>query len=247
MRVLVVDDEQNLLMTLAANLELEGFEVHAAASGQQALALFEEHAFDLVLSDIRMPGMNGVDLFRKLRQSKPGVPVVLMTAFALEGLVQEAIGEGAFTVLPKPFEIDHVVAALTRAARSPVVLLVDGDPEQAQGIASALTSRGIRAKVEPSVDAAVEAVAGGDVDICVVDLALSREETAAVMDRLRRAAPSVSLVAVAGRGVSEMLRQAAASGVFACMRKPLNARELLDVIARARSRPTATRKTSASA
>jgi CheY-like chemotaxis protein len=127
MRILVVDDEPGLLMTLAANLELEGFEVVAAESGARALDLFEQGAFDLVLSDIRMPGMNGVDLFRTLRSKQHGVPVVLMTAFALEGLVQEAIREGAFTVLPKPFDLDHVVGALTRAAKSPVVLLVDGD------------------------------------------------------------------------------------------------------------------------
>jgi DNA-binding NtrC family response regulator len=238
MRVLVVDDEHNLLMTLGANLELEGFEVHTADTGERALELFREHDFDLVLSDIRMPGMNGVDLFRRLRAAKPEVPVVLMTAFALEGLVQEAIGEGAFTVLPKPFEIDHVVGALTRAARAPMVLLVDGEPEQARGIADALTSRGVRAQFEPSIDTAVQVVAEGDVDVCVVDLAfaVSKAETAELMERLRRASPSISLVAVAGRALSEMLRQAAASGVFACMRKPLKASELLEVIARARSR-----------
>src|SRR5271166_5091781 len=100
MRILLVDDEQSLLMTLAANLELDGLDVTTAESGQRALELFESEPFDLVLSDIRMPGMNGVDLFRRIRAQRPECPVVLMTAFALEGLVQEAIAEGVFTVLP---------------------------------------------------------------------------------------------------------------------------------------------------
>jgi DNA-binding NtrC family response regulator len=234
MRILVVDDEQNLVMTLAANLELEGFEVHTAENAARALELFESHAFDLVLSDIRMPGMNGVDLFRKIRTMKPELPVVLMTAFALEGLVQEAVREGAFTVLPKPFDIDNVVAALTRAVRAPVVLLVDGEAEQARAIADTLCASGVRARCEDSVDAAVAVVGEGGVDVCVVDLATSGGSAARTMERLRHADPTVSIIAVAGRGVSEMMRAAAASGVFACMRKPLSAGDLMEVIARAR-------------
>jgi DNA-binding NtrC family response regulator len=242
MRILLVDDEQNLLMTLAANLELEGFEVHTADNGPRALEIFAQHAFDLVLSDIRMPDMNGVDLFRRLRAMKPELPVVLMTAFALEGLVQEAIWEGAFTVLPKPFDIDGVVAALTRAVHSPMVLLVDGEPDEAQMVADTLRTCGVRAQCERTVDLAVSMVGTGTVDVCVVDLAVAKGETAATVERLRHADPSVILIAVAGRNVAEMMRQAAESGVFACMTKPVDARDLLEVIARARAgRARATR------
>src|SRR5215471_5132373 len=99
MRILLVDDEQSLLLTLAANLELDGFDVTTAESGEHALKLFEREAFDLVLSDITMPGMSGIDLFRRVRSQRPECPVVLMTAFALEGMVRDAICEGVFTIL----------------------------------------------------------------------------------------------------------------------------------------------------
>ena len=69
--ILVVDDEESLRITLAANLELSGFEVVEAANGTQALEILENRAFDVVLSDIRMPGMNGVELFQK-RSSRRG-------------------------------------------------------------------------------------------------------------------------------------------------------------------------------
>src|SRR5690349_8933993 len=121
-KILVVDDEQSMRMTVAANLELEGFEVMDAENAEKALALIKAQKFDLVLSDVRMPGMNGVELFRLVHQLQPELPVILMTAFALEGLVQEAMREGAFTLLPKPFEIEHLVAALSSAVRGPMVL-----------------------------------------------------------------------------------------------------------------------------
>ncbi|HUS67503.1 MAG TPA: response regulator, partial [Kofleriaceae bacterium] len=76
--VLLVDDEEGLRTTLAANLELDGFDVVEAADGIEALAHARRRAFDLVVTDIRMPGMNGVDLFRAIRGLHPRVPVVLM-------------------------------------------------------------------------------------------------------------------------------------------------------------------------
>src|SRR5687768_8603866 len=100
MRVLLVDDEGSILLTLAANLELEGFEVECANSGAQALDLIERQHFDLVLSDVRMPGMNGVDLFRRIRSKNTDIPVLLMTGFAIETLLEDAINEGVFAVLP---------------------------------------------------------------------------------------------------------------------------------------------------
>jgi DNA-binding NtrC family response regulator len=236
MRILLVDDEGGLLMTLAANLELDGFEVTTAENGQRALELFRSEVFDLVLSDIRMPGMNGVELFRRIRALKPECPVVLMTAFALEGLVEDAIHEGVFTVLPKPFDIDHVVGALTRAIRSPVVLVVDGDGAVAEATARALRACGVRATHVSGVDEALSVIRGGTVDVSVVDLDLQGARAVELMAQTRELDASIAHVAVAGRDVPSMMREAAASGLFVCLRKPVNPEELVDVIARARGR-----------
>ena len=116
-RILLVDDEDSLRITLAANLELEGYEVSEAASGEEALELAEQKPFDIVLSDIRMPGMNGVELFRALKVKMPSVPCVLMSAFSLEELVSSALAEGVFTLLPKPFDIQAALTILTKADR----------------------------------------------------------------------------------------------------------------------------------
>ena len=116
-RVLVVDDEASVRITLVANLELEGFIVTEAVDGQEAITCLESETFDVVLSDIRMPRMNGLELLREAKKSWPDVPIILMTAFAAPGIERDAINEGAFVVLSKPFAIEDVVIALCAAVR----------------------------------------------------------------------------------------------------------------------------------
>ena len=223
-----------MLVTLAANLELDGFEVTTAASGPRALELLRRQDFDLVLSDVRMPGMDGVELLRRIRQTRPDFPVVLMTGFALEELVRDAIREGVFAVLPKPFEMSDVVAALTNAARGPIVLIIEGDSAHGSAIAEALRASNVRAAHHTVVEQALAVVREGSVDVCVVDMNLPANGSA-LMDRIHEIDPSIVQIAIAGHDVPNLMRQAAAKGSFACMRKPLRPDDLLEVIARARA------------
>jgi DNA-binding NtrC family response regulator len=235
MRILLVDDEKSLLLTLAANLELDGFDVTTADSGQHALELFETSHFDLVLSDIRMPGMNGVELFRAIRAKRPDFPVILMTAFALEGMVKDAIAEGVFTVLPKPFDVSHVVSALTTALKAPVVLVVDGEPDAASAV-EILHAAGVRAMHGTGAEQVLAEVRGGRVDVCVVDLELQGTSAPDLIDRIKREDPSIAHIAMAGHDVASVVRRAASSGVFLCLQKPVTAESLVEAVAKARAR-----------
>src|SRR5262245_27436998 len=168
-RVLLVDDEPSVLLTIAANLELEGFEVEMADGAARALEILAERPADIVLSDIRMPGMNGVDLFRAIKRSSPGIPVVLMTAFTLETQIDEAMSERVFTVLPKPFEIAEVARILLRASRRPLVLVIDRRVSSARTMAAALLCNGLRARAARDAPGARRALRSGRVDVCVID------------------------------------------------------------------------------
>lgn len=234
MRILVVDDEQSLLMTLAANLELEGFDVGCANDGEAALGLMATQQFDLVLTDVRMPGMTGVDLFRRIRAGHGDVPVLLMTAFAVETLIEEAIAEGVFAVLPKPFDIEHVIAALVRASRRPAVLLVD-DSADAEDTAAIVSAMGIACRAATRADEVLAAVRESRTDVCVVDVTAAATGTNLV-ENILAADGSVAVIAVAADAVAGLLRKAAALGAFACLRKPVAPRELVGVVANARAR-----------
>lgn len=238
-RILVVDDEESMRITLAANLELEGHEVVEASSGEEALRLVRERPVDVVLTDIRMPGMHGVELHRHIRRERPGLPVVLMTAFAQESLVEDALAEGAFTVLSKPFDVAHLLRTLQHAASTPEVLVVDDLQEVAEVTVEGLRLCGVRAQAVYDGDAAVERLRTGSIDVCVVDLVMPGMTGPQVVERLRVAGRPVAFIAVSGHDVPDMMRQVASLGDVACMRKPISIRELAQTIARTRGRALA--------
>jgi DNA-binding NtrC family response regulator len=114
-RLLVVDDDRAMREMLTSLFKERGLAVEDAVSAGAALARAAEHDFDVVLSDVRMPGLSGVELVGQLRKLRPGTPVVLMTAFGSIDSAVEAMRTGAFDYLTKPFEPDAVILAVERA------------------------------------------------------------------------------------------------------------------------------------
>lgn len=103
-RILVVDDDPGMRETLADIFSERGFEVLTAEDGLNALNVYEEQACDLILMDIRMPHLNGVEVLRRIRARSRGQPVVLMTAYSMEGLLSEAQDLGAQGIMAKPLD-----------------------------------------------------------------------------------------------------------------------------------------------
>jgi DNA-binding NtrC family response regulator len=114
--VLVVDDESGILQTLEILLRAEGFAPHVAHGGKAALEMIPRLSPDIVLSDVRMPQVTGVEVLAAARAHDPHVPVILMTAQATLQTAMQAVNEGAFYYIQKPFRNDELVAILRRAA-----------------------------------------------------------------------------------------------------------------------------------
>ncbi len=113
--VLVVDDEPAMREMLISLLEVSGIDARPAGSAKEALEVAGEHEFDAVLSDIRMPERDGVALLAELRELRPETPVILITAFGSIDSAVEAMRDGAFDYITKPFKRGAVLAALERA------------------------------------------------------------------------------------------------------------------------------------
>jgi DNA-binding NtrC family response regulator len=233
-RILVVDDEVSLRLTLAANLELADFEVLEAACAEEAIEILEREEVDLVLSDIRMPGMHGVDLFRRVKAIRPGTPVILMSAFAVEHLIEQAIVEGVFTVLTKPFDVDRVVQVLLRAIEHPIVLVLDEETAERVAVVSALQRVGVSAAEAADLDEAADLVEGEVVDVCVVDLQTAGGDLETVVRRLAMRERRIAVIAVATPPAKDLLARAAQQVSCDCMLKPIPTRGLLAAIGRAR-------------
>ena len=115
-RVLIVDDEEGILDTLRILLRNEGFEPVVAHGGRKALEQLQELRPDIVLTDIRMPNVGGVEVLEAARQTDADMPVILMTAQATLQSAVQAVNAGAFYYIQKPFRNDELVAILRRAA-----------------------------------------------------------------------------------------------------------------------------------
>jgi two-component system response regulator PilR (NtrC family) len=105
-RILVVDDERSMRELLAIVLRREGYEVQLAENGRTAIALLERDPVDLLISDIKMPDMSGVDLLRAAKKIDPHVLAIMITAFASTETAVEAMRLGACDYLSKPFDVD---------------------------------------------------------------------------------------------------------------------------------------------
>jgi len=115
-RLLVVDDEEDMLRLLTRSLAPDlDCEVDTASNAYRALEILEASPFDVVLADIRMPGMDGMEFLAKLTSEYPGLTVVLMTAYGSIDLAVKAIKEGAYDFIAKPFELDKLVHLLGKA------------------------------------------------------------------------------------------------------------------------------------
>jgi two-component system, NtrC family, response regulator AtoC len=135
-QVLIVDDEPNLRKILSAQLSRDGYEVMTAEDGEQGLALLKEHHIDLVITDLKMPKVDGMTLLRKALELEPELPVVLITAHGTIDTAVEALKSGAFDFVTKPFDKDEVRQIVAKALKTRDLRAADATPVE--------TGRGVR-------------------------------------------------------------------------------------------------------
>lgn len=121
--ILVVDDEKNIRMTVVHALETDGFHVESAITGEEALLMLEASPFDLVFLDLKMPGLDGIEVLRRAKRSWPEIRVVVITAHGTVDNAVEAMKLGAADFIQKPFTPDEI----RELARSVLVPLPEGE------------------------------------------------------------------------------------------------------------------------
>ena len=115
--ILVVDDDPSMAVSVVDILDVKGFEVHAAYCGAEALQILRDHSVDVMLTDVRMPDMNGVDLYRATRKTHPNMRTFLMTAYSADEIIQEGMKEGIKTVFNKPLDMNLILAVFSACKR----------------------------------------------------------------------------------------------------------------------------------
>src|SRR5690606_9854337 len=136
-QVLVVDDEPNLRRVLSAQLSRDGYDVHTAEDGNQALTVLSEHHIDLVITDLKMPNLDGMELLRRALELDPDLPVVMITAHGTVDNAVEALKLGAFDYITKPFDQSEVRTIVRKALKTRDLAADEASPPTAQAFTGA--------------------------------------------------------------------------------------------------------------
>ena len=237
LRILVVDDDERMTHTIKDILTLKGYFITAAHCGVDALPCLEQAGFDCVLTDIRMPGMNGVDLFLAIHENWPNLPVVLMTAFASERIIQQALTAGAAGLLEKPLDINHLLAFFAGLKKECTLTVVDDDPAFCQTIGEILELRGYKVRKITDPLVAVEDIVG-ESQVLLLDMKLSGITGGELLRLVRAQYPTLPVVLITGyrQEMAKSIQAAYDANVHTCLYKPLSIPDLLKVLMEIRER-----------
>jgi DNA-binding NtrC family response regulator len=232
-RILVVDDDRQMVRTLCDILSLHGWQAVGAYSGEEAVDAVGRDSYDAVLMDIKMTGMDGVAALRAMKRTRPGVRVMLMTAYASSELLQLAVEEGALEILTKPVSLPFLTSRLEGVLSGGFpVLVVDDDAVFLDALGAALRSKGYEALEARSLDDALGVLEDEDPVAAVLDLPLEHLEPRDVVLAIKRLSPAVTLILCSGQPqILDAARSELPSGwIHATLRKPFPPERLLDLL-----------------
>ena len=232
-RVLVVDDDRNMVRTLSDVLAFKGWDVANAYSGEEAVNAAAAQRYDVILMDVKMPGMDGVDAFKAIKTLHPETTVVLMTAYAAQDRLAEAERSGVWRVLSKPVNVPALIDLLAgaRSASRPV-LLVDNDAAFLKTLSEVLRLRGYPTVHATTIDDATSLMRDRRPVAVLLHTNVSPASVHEAVERVRGERPSVALILYSGRSESmhEIQEQVPPDWVRAYLQKPFAVEEVMSVL-----------------
>ena len=233
-KILIVDDERDSIEGLKDILEDNNFEVDAVDDGQKAVQRLKQTVFDIILLDIKMPVMDGVETYKQIKDicKIKGTAVIMMTAYSLEEMVKEAIHDGVYAILRKPLNVEELLDTISQSKEGALVLVVEDDFEVAESIKYLLEDNGYRVNIMSSGEAAVEYAKKHTQDIILLDVKLPVMNGLETYLKIKEINPnSVAIMMTAYREeVDDIVKQALKNSVYTCLYKPLDPKSLLEIV-----------------
>jgi two-component system response regulator HydG len=230
--ILIVDDDMGICETLSDIMEIKGYDTAIASDGYEAVRKVKEGDFDVILMDIKMPGMNGVETFKELKKVRPEIAVVMMTAYAVEDLIGEALREGAYGVLYKPFDMEQMIGLLEGVRGGGFVLVVDDDPNTCVTFKDVLEAKGYQVGTALSGEEAIEMAGESDFDMIFIDMKLPTINGLQTYMAIREVNPQVVAVMMTAyrREMGELVDQALKKDAYTCLYKPFDVENMIRLV-----------------
>jgi two-component system response regulator HydG len=233
--ILIVDDNASQCKTMAFILKRQGHAVTTAAGGPEALEIVRQQPFDIIFMDIKMPAMNGVETYRKIKEIRPGAMVIMMTAYAVEDLIQEALHEGAYGILYKPLDMQKVlglIAEAKEARRGLLILIVDDDDGACLTLKAILERKGCQVGIAHSGEEAIAMAREAAYDLILIDVKLPALNGLETYLAIKSARPHAVAIIMTGyrQEVADLVDEALENHAYTCLYKPLDMAELLRLV-----------------
>ena len=237
--ILVVDDEVDTCRNLSDILTDLGYQVDTALDGFAALELARKKPYDIALLDLKMPGMDGLTLYRELRKLCSSTVAIVVTAYASKATAEEALAAGAWQVLAKPADLGRLLTLVDEALGQPLVLVVDDDPDLCANLWDLLRERNYRVAVAHDEEEVTRHLGGSDLSVVLIDMKLPRGDGSQVFRRVRQSNPQARTVVITGHRVEmdPVVRRVVAEGADAVCYKPFDVPQLLSTLQQLTDQP----------
>lgn len=233
--ILIVDDNLSLCKTMTLILRRKGYDATSAKDGYEAIVKVKERSFDLIFMDIKMPLMDGVETYKEIKKIRPDSVVFMMTAYAVEDLIQEALKEGAYGVLYKPLDMEKIFSFIKTAKEAKhggLILIVDDDPGFTTTLKNILSKRGYSVAVAQTGEAAISKVQGDNFCLILIDLKLPTINGLETYLAIKKIKPEIMAIMITGyrQEMADLIQDALNNSAYTCLYKPLDIEFLLNLI-----------------
>jgi two-component system response regulator HydG len=234
--IMVVDDNVSISKTMSYVLKQKGHEVLIANNGNEAIDIIKLNKnIEIVFMDIKMPLMNGVETYKKIKHIIPDAAVIMMTAYSVEDLIQEALEEGAYGVVYKPLDFNNITSLIKKSLASnegALVLVVDDDPSTRETFKKALAHNGYNVSVVETGEEAIELTKTEDFDIIFIDMKLPTINGLETYLKIKEYRPNAVAIIVTGfaQELSELVDEALLTSCYSCLTKPLDMAQVFEII-----------------
>jgi len=229
--ILVVDDLRSMRLTLGGILEDKGYCVTTVEDGYQAIEAVRKRHFDAIFIDIKMPGIDGVQTYREIKKIDSDAAVVMMTAYSVEELVKEALEEGAYAIIYKPFDINMVIAIIEEMlTNKTLVLVVDDHFADRETLKAILEEKGYRVATASDGTEAIDMVRSRHYDIIFLDVRLPDMTGFETFEQVKKIDPRATVIMMTGYAEEDLVKSAVGAGAYTCLYKPFDMEKVITLV-----------------
>ncbi len=220
--ILIVDDEPGIRTTLAAILDEEGYNVVVAEDGYKGIEAAKKTKFKIAFVDLKMPGINGVETFKKIKKISPNTIIFFMTAFFAEDLLKEAVKLGAQAILYKPLDIDLILKVIKEDLTKTNILVVDDEFATRETLKGVLEDRGYKVTVAEDGHAAIEMAKKTHFDIMFIDVVMPGIDGLQTLEEIKKVDPKTKVIIMTCHDIENLIEKAISRGASTCIPKPID-------------------------